>query len=147
MERQVDPVNPPVDLHVGGPEVRAVAMPADTNPNGDVFGGWVLGQMDLAGALAAARRAQGRIATVGIEAMAFHQPVCVGDVLSCYATILKVGRTSIRIRVDAWVRRWLTLDVARVTEGEFSYVAIDENRRPRLVPREDDPGGGSEHTA
>lgn len=109
-------------------------MPADTNPNGDIFGGWVLGQMDLAGGLAAARRARGRVVTVGIEAMSFHQPVCVGDEISCYANILRVGRTSIRIKIDAWVRRWLTGVQHKVTEGVFTYVAIDERRLPRPVP-------------
>ncbi len=121
-----------------GPELRTVAMPADTNPNGDVFGGWVLGQMDLAGAIAAGRRARGRIVTVGIEAMSFHQPVNVGDEMSCFATIVRVGHSSLRVRIDAYVRRWLTGQIAKVTEGTFTYVAIDHQGKKRPVPPADD---------
>lgn len=124
----------PDDLN-RGPALRAIAMPADTNPNGDIFGGWLLSQMDLAGGMVAKRRSGGRVATVGIEAMTFHKPVFVGDEVSCFATVERVGRTSIRIRIEAWVRR-LTGETARVTEGVFTYVAIDENRAPRTVPAE-----------
>lgn len=112
------------------PSLIAIAMPADTNPSGDVFGGWLLSQMDLAGAVAASRKAQCRIATVGIEAMSFHQPVFVGDEVSCYCKIVKIGRTSITVHVETWVRRKRFGDTLKVTEGNFTYVAIDEDRAP-----------------
>lgn len=119
------------------PTLRAIAMPADTNPNGDIFGGWLLSQMDLAGGTVAVRRSRGRIATVGIEAMTFHKPVYVGDEVSCYATIEKVGRTSIRVRIETWVRRERSqAEPIKVTEGVFTYVAIGEDRKPREVPAE-----------
>jgi len=118
----------------GGPALRTIAMPADTNPNGDIFGGWLLAQMDLAGGVVAMDRARGRVATVGIEAMKFHSPVLVGDEVSCYCTILRTGRTSITIQVDTWVRRRELPEPVRVTEGVFTYVAIGEDRRPRPVP-------------
>ncbi len=113
------------------PVLRVRAMPADTNPAGDVFGGWVLSQMDAAGAMTAARRTQGRVVTVGIEAMKFHAPVFVGDEMNCYARVTRVGRSSLDIRIDAWVRRYLTDEPHKVTEGIFSYVAIDNHRRLR----------------
>ncbi len=117
-----------------GPALRAMAMPADTNPSGDVFGGWLLSQMDIAGVGSTARQiAKGRITTVGIEAMTFHAPVLVGDEVSCYTTVLRVGRTSIRIKIDTWVRRGDRFEHIKVTEGVFTYVAIDQNRRPRPV--------------
>ena len=87
------------------PTLRAIAMPADANPYGDIFGGWLLSQMDLAGGAAARRRAKGRTATVAITAMTFHRPVFVGDEVTCYAQIVKVGRTSITVKVESWVRR------------------------------------------
>lgn len=118
------------------PAMRTIAMPADTNPNGDIFGGWLLAQMDLAGGNVAVRRARGRVATVAITAMTFHLPVFVGDEVSCYGTVERVGRSSIAIRVETWVRRARTGDREKVTEGLFTYVAIDENRRPRPVPQE-----------
>jgi len=120
-----------------GPTLRAIAMPADTNPNGDIFGGWLLAQMDLAGGTVAVRRSHGRIATVGIEAMTFHKPVYVGDEVSCFARIEKVGRTSIRVRIETWVRRERSGgEPIKVTEGVFTYVAIGEDRKPREVPPE-----------
>ena len=120
-----------------GPALRAIAMPADTNPNGDIFGGWLLAQMDLAGGTVAVRRSHGRVATVGIEAMTFHKPVFVGDEVSCFARIEKVGRTSLRVRIETWVRRERSdSDPIKVTEGVFTYVAIGEDRKPREVPPE-----------
>jgi acyl-CoA thioesterase YciA len=116
------------------PALRSIAMPADANPNGDIFGGWLLAQMDLAGGNVAAQRAQGRVATVAITAMTFHLPVFVGDEVSCYAEIEKVGRTSITIRIETWVRRGRTGERVKVTEGVFTYVAIGDDRRPRAVP-------------
>jgi acyl-CoA thioesterase YciA len=118
------------------PAMRTIAMPADTNPNGDVFGGWLLAQMDLAGGNVAVRRARGRVATVAITAMTFHLPVYVGDEVSCYGTVERIGRTSMAIRVETWVRRARTGDREKVTEGLFTYVAIDDDRRPRPVPEE-----------
>jgi acyl-CoA thioesterase YciA len=111
-------------------------MPADTNPSGDIFGGWLLSQMDIAGGNAAGLRAKGRIIAVGIEAMTFHKPVLVGDEVSCYTSIQHVGRTSIRIKIDTWVRRGFRSDLIKVTEGVFTYVAIGEDLRPRPVPPE-----------
>ncbi len=119
-----------------GPALRAMAMPADTNPSGDIFGGWLLAQMDIAGGSLARQRAGGRVTTVGVEAMTFHKPVLVGDEVSCYTTLVRVGRTSIRIKIDTWVRRGDQFDHIKVTEGVFTYVAIDENRRPRPIDAE-----------
>ncbi len=116
------------------PAVRTLAMPADTNPAGDIFGGWLLAQMDVAAGTVAWQRAQGRVATVALDAMAFHAPVFVGDVVSCYAQVVRVGRTSIAVQVEAWARRARTRDEVKVTEGRFTCVAIDEQRRPREVP-------------
>jgi acyl-CoA thioesterase YciA len=119
------------------PALRAIAMPADANPYGDVFGGWLLSQMDLAGGAVARRRAKGRTATVAITAMTFHRPVFIGDEVTCYAQIVKVGRTSITVKVESWVRRGIGEEQIAVTEGIFTYVAIDEDRRPRPVPPDD----------
>ena len=119
------------------PAVRTLAMPADTNPAGDIFGGWLLAQMDIAAGIVAARRARGRVATVAVDAMSFHQPVFVGDVVSCYARVLRVGRTSIRLHVEVWVERGRTGEVVKVTEGTFTCVAIGADRRPRPVPPEE----------
>ncbi len=113
---------------------RVIAMPADTNPEGDIFGGWLLAQMDIAGGVVAFERADGRVATVAIDAMTFHAPVFVGDVVSCHAEVVRVGRTSLTVQVESWARRQRTGTPIRVTEGRFTYVAIDEDRRPRPVP-------------
>ncbi len=123
----------------GQPVGRVIAMPADTNPEGDIFGGWLLAHMDLAGATPAFEIAQGRCATVALDGMVFHQPVAVGDEVSIYAEVLKTGRTSIRVHVEAWKR---SRNVAqsrsvRVTEGVFTYVALDDQGRPRLLPAVD----------
>ena len=114
----------------------AIAMPADANPNGDIFGGWLLSQMDLAGGSAAGRRARGRTVTVAITAMTFHRPVFIGDEVSCYTDIVKVGRTSITVRVESWARRGTGGEQIAVTEGIFTYVAIGDDRRPCPVPSE-----------
>ena len=118
------------------PVVRQLAMPADTNPSGDIFGGWILAQMDIAGGVLALERARGRVATVAVDGMTFHKPVFVGDVVSCYATVTRIGRTSITIMVESWARRRSGEDV-RVTEGHFTYVALGEDGQPRPVPPED----------
>ena len=109
-------------------------MPADANQNGDIFGGWVLAQMDIAGGLVAARRARGRVATVAITAMSFHQPVLVGDEVSFYGEVTKVGRSSIAVKIESWARRRLSEERIKVTEGLFTFVAIGTDRRPRPVP-------------
>ncbi len=116
--------------------IRTLAMPKDANPDGDIFGGWLMSQMDVAGATVAIARAQGRVVTVAVEAMSFDQPVFVGDQLSCYGTIERVGRTSIRVRVAAWARRGRGAVEEQVTEGVFTYVAVGDDRRPRVVPPE-----------
>ncbi len=113
-------------------------MPGDANPNGDIFGGWLLAQMDLAGGSVASQRAQGRVATVAITGMTFHRPVFIGDEVSCYAAVTKIGRTSITIHIETWVRRHLSSERVKVTEGIFTYVAIGTDRRPRAVPMADD---------
>ncbi len=114
----------------GPPATRVVAMPADTNPNGDIFGGWLMAQMDLAGATVAIVEAGERVATVAVDGMSFNRPVHVGDVVSFYGTVLHRGRTSVRIRVEAWARPRVGTESNRVTVGDFTYVAIDEDRRP-----------------
>ena len=121
------------------PALRTLAMPADANPNGDIFGGWVLAQMDLAGGVVAARRARGRLATVAVEAMRFHAPIAVGDLVTCYAEIAKTGTTSITVSIETWARRRRGPSEVRVTEGTFIYVAIDDAGRPRPLP--DEPAG------
>ncbi|MGO9768773.1 MAG: acyl-CoA thioesterase [Roseiarcus sp.] len=109
-------------------------MPADTNANGDIFGGWVLSQMDQAGGIAAVERAQGRVVTIAVEAMTFIRPVKVGDVLCVYTSIDRVGRTSLKIHIEAWARRFTTHVREKVTDAYFTFVAIDESGRPRPVP-------------
>lgn len=118
----------------GEPVIRSAPMPADMNGNGDIFGGWVLSQMDIAGGIVAARRAQGRVVTVAVDAMTFHQPIKVGDVVSIYGSVLRVGRSSMAIKLETIVARRLDPAEIRVTEGVYTYVAIDENGRPRPVP-------------
>ena len=122
---QLPPDQPPV--------IRTIAMPADTNPAGDIFGGWLMVHMDLAAGSVATRTARGRAATVAVDAMTFHSPVLVGDEVSFYGTIISVGRTSIRIRIEAWRRKREDDAVVKVTEAIFTFVAIDEHRRPRPV--------------
>ncbi len=117
---------------LGEPAIRAVAMPADTNPNGDIFGGWLMAQMDLAGGITAWRRAGGRTATVAVDSMTFHRPVKVGDVVSIYARIIGIGRTSIRIFIEAW-RLSRDGTMSKVTSATFIYVALGPDGRPRPV--------------
>jgi acyl-CoA thioesterase YciA len=125
-----EPSRPP-----GEPVIRTIAMPADTNPNGDIFGGWLMAQMDLAGGSAALRRAGGRVATVAVDSMVFHHPVKIGDEVSIYATILGVGRTSLRILIEAW-RRGRDGAMNKVTSATFVFVAIGPDGRPRPVDPE-----------
>ena len=114
--------------------LQTIAMPKDTNANGDIFGGWLLSQMDLAGGIAAGEVAQGRVATVAIDGMAFLTPVHVGAVVSCYTDVLEIGRSSIRMMVEVWINSKHDGEPIKVTEGEFVFVAIDENGRTRAVP-------------
>ncbi len=116
------------------PVIRTIAVPADTNPEGDIFGGWLLSQMDLAGATVAYGLARGRCATVAVDGMVFLNPVSVGDEVSLFARVLKMGRTSVRVGVEAWRRRRDSGEGHKVTEGAFTFVAIDEHRRPRPLP-------------
>src|SRR5690606_10260555 len=113
--------------------LQTVAMPRDTNANGDIFGGWLVSQMDLAAMVSATRVAGGRAVTVAINGMAFYTPVHVGAVVSCYTEILEIGRSSIRINVEAWITAKDSFDQVKVTEGEFVFVAIDKNGRTRPV--------------
>jgi acyl-CoA thioesterase YciA len=115
------------------PQIRVIAMPADTNPAGDIFGGWLMAQMDQAGASVALRRARGRVATVAVESMSFHSPVQVGDEVSLYGRLISVGRSSIRVHVEAWRRDRTGESANRVTEAVFTFVALDSEGRPRPV--------------
>jgi acyl-CoA thioesterase YciA len=115
------------------PALRTFAMPADANPNGDIFGGWLMAQMDLAGAVAAVRRARGRVATVAVDAMTFHKPVFVGDLVSCYAEVVRVGRSSMTVTIETFVERRATRAIEKVTEATFTFVALDRDGRPRPV--------------
>ena len=120
----------------GNLTVRVIAMPADTNANGDIFGGWVLSRMDQAGGIAAVERAKGRAVTIAIQAMTFHRPVRVGDVLEVYTEVTKVGRTSMMIEIEAIAVRFKTRHREKVTDGTFTFVAIDDDGRPRPIPHD-----------
>ena len=117
--------------------VQLLAMPADTNANGDIFGGWVVSQMDIACGIAARDTAKGRAVTVAIDAMTFIRPVRVGDVLCVYTALERIGRTSMTIHVEAWAQRFLTRAEEKVTDARFTFIAIDDLGRPRPVMRED----------
>jgi acyl-CoA thioesterase YciA len=123
-----DEEQPPLDE----PAIRTIAMPADTNPSGDIFGGWLMSQMDLAGSSAAGRVALGRTATVAVDSMTFLRPVKVGDEVSLYARVVSVGRTSLRVSVEAWRRPRLG-EMSKVTQAIFVFVAIGDDGRPRPV--------------
>ncbi len=112
---------------------RAIAMPRDANPDGDIFGGWLVSQMDLAAGTVASLKANGRVVTVAIDGFTFHKPVFIGDEVSCYAELIKIGRTSMTIRVEAWVRRRRSNETLKVTEGVFTFVALDDNHKPRSI--------------
>jgi len=115
--------------------LRTLAMPADTNPAGDIFGGWLLSQMDIAGGMVTRQFSKGRVATVAIDSMMFHQPVKVGDILCCYAHVEKTGHTSMTLRIQAWIIREGRGDRVKVTEGIFTYVAIGPDGRPRALEK------------
>jgi acyl-CoA thioesterase YciA len=117
--------------------IQTIAMPKDTNRDGDIFGGWLVAQMDLGSAILAAKTAKSRVVTVAIEAMSFLYPVRVGDTVACYASLEKIGRTSMTIPVEVWVHRYKTGEQLRVTQGVFTYVAVDAGGKPIPVKRED----------
>ena len=116
--------------------IRVMATPADTNAAGDIFGGWLMSQVDIAGSIIARRHTRGRIVTVAVDSFQFRQPVFVGDLISCYATITRVGKTSITIHVKAFAERQGKIhEHIQVTEADLTYVAVDEQRRPRKIPK------------
>jgi acyl-CoA thioesterase YciA len=128
------------------PVLRIVPMPADTNAHGTIFGGWVMAQVDIAGSIPAWERAQGPVVTVAVNSFVFKEPVFVGDIVSFYARVIKVGRTSITVDVEVYANRGRTgtRDTVKVTEAQLTYVAVDERRQPRTVPA---PGGAGLHRA
>jgi len=113
--------------------LQTITMPADTNPFGDIFGGWVMAQMDIAGAIHANQVAKGRVTTVAVGSMEFIRPVPVGAVISCYTHTLKIGNTSIRVKVEVWIKDFITHQLSLVTQGEYIYVALDGNGRKRSI--------------
>ena len=116
------------------PTLRVIPMPADANHTGDIFGGWIMSQVDLAGSIPAVRLAQGRVATVAVNSFVFRQPVFVGDVVSLYAEVVKVGRTSITVDVEVYSQRRPEKELCvKVTEGTLTYVAVDDQRQPRVI--------------
>ena len=116
--------------------IRTIAMPKDTNPNGDIFGGWLMSQMDLGSGILASKTAKTRVVTVAVEGMSFLQPVRVGDTVACYAWVEKIGRTSMVIPVEVWVQRYMQTEQTRVTRGVFTYVAVDNEGKPVPVKRD-----------
>jgi acyl-CoA thioesterase YciA len=126
-----------VALPAKQPTLRVLPMPADANQHGDIFGGWVMSQVDIAGGVVAARRARGRVATVAVNSFVFKEPVLIGDLVSFYAEITRIGRTSITVAVEVYAQRNPTdLLTVKVTEASLTYVATDSDRRPRVVPPE-----------
>lgn len=117
---------------------RTMAMPSDTNPSGDIFGGWVLSQMDIAAGICAGQRAQSRVVTVAVDSMSFIRPVKVGDILGVYTDLDRVGRTSVDVHVEAWVRRGRIGIREKVTEAKFKFVAVDDDGKPTPVPKVED---------
>jgi acyl-CoA thioesterase YciA len=126
----------PADKPKGELVIRTIAMPRDTNPSGDIFGGWIMSQMDLGSGILAAKTAKARVVTVAIEAMSFLLPVRVGDRVACYARVEKIGRTSMVIPVEVWVQRYMSGEEVRVTHGVFTYVAVDSDGKPIPVQRD-----------
>ena len=114
--------------------IQTIAMPADSNANGDIFGGWLMAQMDLGGSVLARRRARGRVATVAVDGMVFHKPVKIGDVLAIHSVLEHEGRTSMKVAVEAWITRMPAGDHMRVTKAIFTFVAIDDVGKPRVLP-------------
>jgi acyl-CoA thioesterase YciA len=129
------PADAPEVCPASDPAMRTIAMPADTNPHGDIFGGWLLCQMDLAGTAVATRHAAGRVVTVAITAMVFHRPVTVGDEVTCFCNVERIGNTSITVKIESWVRRGTGDTAIKVTEGVFTYVRVGDNGRPQPIAR------------
>ena len=126
----------------GNPLLRTLAMPSDTNANGDIFGGWIMSQMDMGGAILAKEIAHGRVVTVAVESMTFIRPISVGDVVCCYGQCIKVGRSSIQVKMEVWVKKVASEPIGErycVTEAVFTFVAVDQNGKPREIPRENNP--------
>ncbi len=118
------------------PALRVLAMPRDTNPAGDIFGGWIMAQVDMAGAVVASERAGSRVVTIAVTEFLFKEPVFVGDLISCYGEIIKIGRTSITVRVEVCAQRnRVEKDCVKVTEATVVYVAVNEKRQPREIPK------------
>jgi acyl-CoA thioesterase YciA len=126
-------------IPTGSLVLRTLAMPADTNANGDIFGGWIMSQMDIAGGILAKEIAQGRVATISVDGMTFHQPVAVGDVVCCYGTCSRIGNSSMTIKLEVWVKPVINAPKFNyryiVTEATFTYVAIDDNGKSRSIER------------
>ena len=118
------------------PALRVVPMPSDANYSGDIFGGWIMSQVDIAGSIPAARLAKGRIVTIAVNSFLFKQPVMIGDLVSFYTEIAKIGRTSITVDVEVYAQRRSLHEIVKVTEATLTYVAVDDERRPRPVPAE-----------
>ena len=123
----------------GDLSIRTLAMPADTNQNVDIFGGWLLSQMDIGGGIFASRIANSRTVTVAIDAMNFRKPVFVGDVVSVHANLVRIGKTSITVRLEAWVMRYKETNSILVTDGNFTYVSIDDHGHPQAIGQGDRP--------
>jgi acyl-CoA thioesterase YciA len=131
MRTASEPVRLPTDCE---PALRLVPMPADANPTGDIFGGWIMSQVDIAGSIPALRVARGRIATVAVNSFVFKQPVLIGDLVSFYARVVRVGRTSITVDVEVFAQRGVPEEVTvKVTEATLTYVAVDRDRKPRPI--------------
>lgn len=134
--------NKPYDKNPEGKLIlRTLAMPSDTNANGDIFGGWIMSQMDLGGAILAKELAKGRVVTVTVDKMIFHLPISVGDVVCCYGTLVRVGRSSIQVKIEVFIKQVYegTRERFRVTEALFTYVAVDKEGKSRAIPRENNP--------
>ena len=139
MAEQITPHAPSSDERqpVGALLLRTLAMPADTNPSGDIFGGWLMAQMDMGGAILAKELARGRVVTVAVDAITFLKPVAVGDVVCCYGECIKVGNSSLKIKLETWVKKVASEPIGErycVTEAAFTYVAVDREGRPRALP-------------
>jgi len=127
-----DSISLPIDKD---PTLRVVPMPSDANYSGDIFGGWIMSQVDIAGSIPAAQLAKGRIVTIAVNSFLFKQPVMIGDLVSFYADVVKVGKTSITVDVEVFAQRRSLHEIVKVTEATLTYVAVDENRKPRVINR------------
>jgi acyl-CoA thioesterase YciA len=124
------------------PQLRVMPMPSDANFSGDIFGGWIMSQVDIAGSVVAVRHARGRVATVAVNSFVFRKPVLVGDLVTFYGSVVRVGRTSITVDVEVYAHRApLGDECVKVTEAQLTYVAVDANRQPRVVSSQQPPGG------